>query len=113
MSGAFVISRDGPAQLVEGEAIGLESALSLCLHPIVEEPMKCVDNDDVGTWVVTPTAIDDNCVVLSFNQFYTEPGEASWVRRPSVRVSGARDALTAALSLRRAHWCIRAFPSPA
>ena len=78
MSGAFVISRDGPVQLVEGEVIGLESALSLCLHPIVEEPMKCVDNDDVGTWEVTPTAIDDNCVVLSFNQAYTEPGEHDW-----------------------------------
>ena len=109
MSGAFVISRDGPVQLVEGEVIGLESALSLCLHPIVEEAMKCVDNDDVGTWEVTPTAIDDNCVVLTFNQVYTEPGESS-CEESFCQGECVRDALTAAMPLRRAHWCIRAFP---
>ena len=27
---------------------------------------------------MTPTAIDDNCLVLSFNQWYTEPSEHDW-----------------------------------
>ena len=50
MSDAFVISRDAPAQLVDGEVVlPLESSVSMCLHPIAEEPMRCVDNDDVGT----------------------------------------------------------------
>ena len=76
LSDAYVLTRDAPTQLEDGEIIlSPGSAASLCLHPIVEEPMKCVDNDDVGTWEVTPTAIDDNCVVLSFNQWYAEPSE--------------------------------------
>ena len=79
LSDAYVLTRDAPTQLDDGEIIlSPGSAASLCLHPIVEEPMRCVDNDDVGTWEVTPTAIDDNCLVLSFNQWYTEPSEHDW-----------------------------------
>ena len=95
MSGAWVMTRDSPVQLNDDEILSPQSSVSLCLQPSAIAPMKCVDNNDVGTWEISPTAIDDNCVVLTFNQFYTEPGEHD-CEEFSCQGECARDALTAA-----------------
>lgn len=71
---AFIGTRNGPVQIVNGVINGLPETVSLCLHPPGVYAMTCVDNDDIGTFTVTPTAIGDDCTVLAYNQFYTEPG---------------------------------------
>lgn len=82
MSSAFIISRDGPVQIGNGTVSYLTTSISLCLQPSAAEPMRCVDSDDVGTWEVNPTAIDDSCNVHMFNVMYTEPGESDCEESP-------------------------------
>ena len=108
MAGAWVMTRDSPVQLgtctaVIGipvppdqcEVLAPHSSVSLCLQPSAIAPMKCVDNDDLGAWEVTPTAIDNDCFVISFNLVYAEAGEAS-CESSFCQGTCARDALTAA-----------------
>ena len=75
LPGGYLVTRE-TAYDPNNITSGTQTEISMCLQPPGVYPMKCVDNEDIGTAEKTPTEVDDNCTVLAYNIFYTEPKES-------------------------------------